>query len=82
MILINVRMSLGLAKLAGNTRLRVMLDEGATVADLLDHLCSQYPALKQKLNIAVAIVSGRHATASQTLSHGQEVALLIPIAGG
>jgi hypothetical protein len=36
-------MSLGLAKLAGNSRLRVMLDEGATVGDLLDHLCGFLP---------------------------------------
>ncbi|MGB0385958.1 MAG: MoaD/ThiS family protein [Ardenticatenaceae bacterium] len=79
---INVRLSVGLARLVGNPHLWVTLAEGATVADLFDHLRTEHPTLQKKLEIAVPVVSGRHATHSQALANGQQVAILIPIAGG
>lgn len=79
---IHVRLSAGLAQAAGNSRLAVTLAEGATVADLLAHLQAEYPALSSKLVRAVPVVSGRHLGLSAPLSAGQEVALLLPVAGG
>jgi len=79
---INVRLGPGLAQYADSPRLRATLTAEATVADLVEHLCDCYPALKQPLAKAVPVVSGRHVTLSVTLQDGQEVSLLLPIAGG
>lgn len=56
--------------------------EGATVAELIDRLGESYPAMRERLGSTVAVISGRHASLTQTLSAGEEVALLIPISGG
>jgi molybdopterin converting factor small subunit len=79
---IHVRFSPGLAQLIGNPRLAVTLAEEATVADLLQYLRSQHPALNQRLDAAIPMISGRHAAQSEHLAAGQEVALLLPVAGG
>ena len=79
---INVRLSASLARLAGSSHLWLTLAQEATVADLFHHLRTHYPALDSKLNIAVAIISGRHTSPSQPLHDGDQVAILIPIAGG
>lgn len=79
---VSVRLGTGLAQFAGNARLRLTLSEGATVTDLLDALRSQHPALEERLDTAVPIVSGRHVSRSEPLAAGQEVALLLPVAGG
>ena len=79
---VRVRLGAGLAPASGNSRLAVTLVADATVADLVAHLREQYPPLISKLNIAIPIVSGRHASPAQPLAEGQEVALLLPVAGG
>ncbi len=79
---VNVRLSAGLASAAGNARLRVTLSENATVADLLAHLRRQHPALTTRLDSAIPIISGRHVSETEPLTTGQEVALLLPVAGG
>jgi molybdopterin converting factor small subunit len=82
MMLIRVRLGAGLVLPAGNSRVSVSLPENATVADLLDHLRAEYPALTQKINAALPLVSGRPVTLSHRLAEAQEVALLLPAAGG
>lgn len=79
---IRVRLGAGLAPLTGNPRLVITLEEKATVADLLDHLRLEYPALTSRLDQAVPMISGRHAPSTELLAAGQEVALLLPVAGG
>ena len=79
---VRVRLGAGLAPASGNPRLAVTLVADATVADLVAHLREQFPPLTPKLNIAIPIVSGRHASLYQPLAEGQEVALLLPVAGG
>lgn len=79
---IRVRLSAGLAQFAGNSRLVVNLAEGATVTDLLNHLRTEHPALAPRLDIAIPMVAGKHVTSSAQLTAGQEVALLLPVAGG
>lgn len=79
---VNVRLSAGLAQAVGRTRLVVTLAEGATVADLVEHLRAEHPALASRLDLALPVVSGRHASPSDRLAPGQEVALLLPVAGG
>ena len=79
---VRVRLSAGLAPIAGNSRLLITLAENATVADLLDHLCTQHPELALKINMAIPMIAGRHAAPSDRLTDAQEVALLLPAAGG
>ena len=79
---INVRLSTGLAPLAGNPRLQVTLAEDATVADLLYHLQHEHPALGQRLGSVIPMIAGRHVSPADPLTAGQEVALLLPVAGG
>ncbi|MEZ4657710.1 MAG: MoaD/ThiS family protein [Caldilineaceae bacterium] len=77
---LNVRLNGTLAQQMGRSRLRVTLADGATVDDLLAHLQRQSPL--KILESAVPFVAGQHVERATPLQNGQEVALLIPIAGG
>jgi molybdopterin synthase sulfur carrier subunit len=79
---ISVRLSSGLSQYTGSSRLQVTLPEGGTVADLLDSLRHEHPALRQHLDVSVAVISGRHVSPAERLLSGEEVAFLIPISGG
>ena len=79
---VTVRLGAGLVEPAGKPRLQLTLADEATVADLLACLREQHPSLAPKLSSAIPMVSGRHAPPSQPLASGQEVALLLPVAGG
>ena len=79
---IHVRLGAGLVQYTGNPRLVITLAESASVADLVNQLCLDYPPLAQKLDTAVPMVAGRHAALTDPLAAGQEVALLLPVAGG
>ena len=79
---IRVRFSAGLVPLAGNTRIVVTLPEESTVADLLQFIRTEHPALETGLGNAIPMVAGRHVGLSEQLSAGQEVSLLLPVAGG
>lgn len=77
---LTVRLNGALAQQMGRSRMQVTLADGATVDDLLAHLYAQAPL--QILTRAVPFVAGQHVERSTPLQNGQEVALLIPIAGG
>lgn len=79
---INIRLSGELAALAGRHRFTVPLGESATISDLLELLRQEHPELWPRMDTAVPIISGRHVTHSEPLADGQEVAFLLPIAGG
>ena len=79
---VNIRLSGELAALAGRHRFSMAVADGATVGDLLDLLRQEYPAMVPRLDTAVPIIAGRHVTQSELLADGQEVAFLLPIAGG
>jgi molybdopterin converting factor small subunit len=79
---VNVRLGGDLARQVGNARLQVTLAERATAADLVAHLREQYPAALAQWNVAVPIIGGQHVSPETVLAAGQEVALLLPIAGG
>ena len=63
-------------------RLSVALPEGATVETLLDRLGELEPGIAAGLTSALPVVRGTHAAHEHALSDGDEVALLIPVAGG
>ncbi|HRW50007.1 MAG: MoaD/ThiS family protein [Caldilinea sp.] len=79
---VSVRLSAALAQVTGSPRLQVEIDDDATVADLIQTLEQRYPALAPRLKHAVPIVGGNHATSQEPLTAGQEVAFLMPVAGG
>ena len=49
---------------------------------LLAVLRHKHPQLWPRMDTAVPIISGRHVTPSDPLADGQEIAFLLPIAGG
>lgn len=79
---VNVRLSGEMAALAGRPRFSIPVAAGATVGDLLAVLQQEYPQLWPRMDTAVPIISGTHVTQATALVEGQEVAFLLPIAGG
>jgi sulfur-carrier protein len=79
---IHVRVNGPLSRSLGRARFTVDLTNGATIADLITLLRTQYPEIANALNYVVPVLSGRHCTPSTVLVDGQEVALLMPVAGG
>jgi molybdopterin synthase sulfur carrier subunit len=77
-----VRLGSGLAAAAGTSRLRVELPRESTVETLLARLGEAEPAIAPALDSALPVLRGTHASGGQTLADGDEVALLIPVAGG
>jgi molybdopterin synthase sulfur carrier subunit len=77
-----VRLGSGLATAAGTRRLRVELPRQSTVDTLLERLRETQPAIAPALGSALPVVRGSHASGADTLAEGDEVALLIPVAGG
>ncbi len=77
---IRVRLGPGLLSANGLPRLTVTLAEDATIDDMLAYLVAQYPVSPFKA--AVAVIGGETVSRAMHLSDAQEVALLLPIAGG
>jgi MoaD family protein len=78
---VTVKLFAHLRSIAGTDQLRVDLDEGATVAELLDHLgrTIDSPALTD--NSTSVMVDQKNAERETVLKDGDEV-LLLPIIGG
>ena len=79
---VRVRLGAGLSRFADAPLLSLELAEGASVDDLLATLGAEQPGLAPALNSALPILAGQHVEREQPLSAGDEVALLIPVAGG
>ena len=79
---IDVRLGSGLARLAGAPRLQVDVRAGATVGDLLGVVASERPALAPGLPSALTVVGGSQVGGERVLAEGDEVAVLVPVAGG
>jgi molybdopterin converting factor small subunit len=79
---VRVRLGVGLARLADAPLLALDLDDGATVADLLDQLAAAEPGVEPALRSVLPVIGGEHAERSRTLRRGDEVALLLPVSGG
>jgi molybdopterin converting factor small subunit len=79
---VQVRFGAGLATAAGTRRLRVALPNDATVDTLLARLHDLEPAIAGALDSALPVVGGAHASRTQALREGDEVSILIPVAGG
>lgn len=58
------------------------LPEHATVETLLERLRDTEPSIAPALDSALPVLRGTHASGVEALAEGDEVALLIPVAGG
>jgi molybdopterin converting factor small subunit len=79
---IRVRLGAGLSRLADAPLLSIDVADDASVDDLLAALAAQQPSLEPALPSVRPVVPGTHAEREQRLHAGDEVALLIPVAGG
>lgn len=79
---ISVRLSAALAQSNGQTRFSLPLAEEATVSDAIQAIAQRSPALQSKLQIVIPFVGGQQVGRSARLQPGQELALLLPAAGG
>ena len=79
---IRVRLGAGLSRFAEAPLLSIDLADDASVEDLLAALGAQQPSLEPALPSVLPVVSGTHVEREQRLRAGDEVALLIPVAGG
>jgi molybdopterin synthase catalytic subunit/molybdopterin synthase sulfur carrier subunit len=79
---VTVRVSGVLAQGMGMARFPVRLPDLSTAQTLLQHLRATYPHLSAEMERAVIVIGGAHQADSAMLQDGQEVALLMPIAGG
>ena len=79
---VRVRLGAGLSRFADAPLLSVELAEGASVDDLFAALGSEQPGLAPALRSALPVLAGEHVERDQRLRAGDEVALLIPVAGG
>ena len=79
---VSIRLSAALAQVAGAPRVQVDVADDATVAAATAALIARYPSLEPRLKHSVPILAGAHATAADRLAPGQELAYLMPVAGG
>ena len=75
---VEVRLGAGLARVSGVSNLSIELRDDATVGDLLETLEHSHPGFDR----ALPVVAGSHVSRSTALQNGQQVALLLPVAGG
>ena len=79
---VRVRLGAGLSRFADAPQLSIDLADGASVDDLLAALGTQQPALQPALRSVLPVLAGTTVERERRLRQGDEVALLIPVAGG
>jgi molybdopterin converting factor small subunit len=79
---VRVRLGAGLSRFADAPLLALDVAEGASVDDLLAALGAEQPALAPALPSVLPVLAGAHVERNRRLNAGDEVALLIPVAGG
>ena len=79
---VRVRLGSGLSRLSTAPLLTVQLAEDATVEHLLARLGTVQPELASALSSALPVVAGEHVRRDRRLADREEIALLLPVAGG
>lgn len=69
-------------QILGTTELALELPTGSTVADLLDRLEADCPALGPHLGHIIVSINQNYAGRTEQLSNGDEVAIFPPVSGG
>jgi len=81
-VIVPVRLAGPLAQAVGMPRVSVVLERGATVRDLRERLAAEQPALEESLSSALVVIHGSSASPRDPVPPDEEVALLLPVAGG
>ncbi len=71
-----------LAEAVGTDRLAIELDADATVADALDKLSGDQPAIASMRDALAVAVNEQYGTPKTSLSDGDTIALIPPVSGG
>jgi molybdopterin converting factor subunit 1 len=71
-----------LKELAGKSKDRLELPEGASVRDVLEQYASRMPKIRESLSSLAVAVNKEYAGAETVLKENDEVALLPPVSGG
>jgi molybdopterin converting factor small subunit len=79
---VRIRLGSGIARLARAPVIMLELPDDATIEDVYDVLATGNPGLAPALRCALPVLQGAHVERAQTLTHGDEVALLAPVSGG
>lgn len=79
---IMVRVNGTLAQKVGVPRFPVELEPDARVNELLVHLSERFPNVVGELAAVVVVSGGAVLSETALLKEGQDVALLLPVAGG
>ena len=78
---VTIRLFASYADRLGKTHLQMEFPEGATVADVVRSV-SALPGASSLPPSPLVAVNCRYATSSTCLDHGDEVAIIPPVAGG
>jgi sulfur-carrier protein len=81
-IRVMVRFGSTLRPISGQARLSVRLSVGSTVRDVIQLAGRLHPDLVDSLRSVLAIVDGEQADQTRPLQDGDEIALVMPVAGG
>ena len=79
---VRVRLGAGLRGPSGAAFLTVVLEDGATVADLYARLAATERDLRPVLPSTLPVLGGEQAGRDRVLRDGEQVALLMPMSGG
>ena len=55
------------------------IEEGATIAQLLDNLATSYPELKNKINFELVLIDSVYTSVDRNLLNGDKVIIIPPI---
>jgi molybdopterin converting factor subunit 1 len=81
-IQVRVRAFATVRQILGASEVTLELPAGATVADLLEHLAAEYPAIVPLLERTIVTVNQSYANRSQSVGAGDEIAIFPPVSGG
>ena len=78
-----IRLNGSLAQSIGAPRIQLTLSQSEpTIEDMLQVLTDLHPQAEPQIKQAIPVISGQHQAKSTPLLANQEVALLMPVAGG
>lgn len=79
---LRIRFGLSLSERTNRPYVHLEIDAGTTAAELRERLCERIPTLGPLLGSALVVAGDRVLSAGQVVPEGEEVTLLLPMAGG
>ncbi|MBI3089933.1 MAG: MoaD/ThiS family protein [Candidatus Tectomicrobia bacterium] len=79
---VTVKFFAALREVVGSRELQLQLDDGSTVASLLERLSREYPRLGALCQAAAPTVNQEYSSLGAELHEGDEVVFIPPVSGG